>query len=795
MSTATIVRTDEFERALHVLDSGGHLFLTGKAGTGKSTLIRHFMAHTDRRVVVAAPTGIAALNVDGYTIHRLFGFGTTTSLDKIRSGKSRPGGNVKVINTLQTLIIDEASMVRADLFDMMAATLERYGPQPGEPFGGVQIVLVGDLLQLPPVVLEAETEHFTTRYATPYFFSADSFDREAFPTIALTTVFRQVGDRRLTDALNAIREGSLLTDVEALLNARTDPGFEPPDDDLWLTLAPTNRSVRARNHERLVRLEGEKYTVHAVRAGDLDDFEPPADEELSFKVGAQIMMLNNDSGGRWVNGTIGRIETVSYHNGELVVSAQFRDGTSAEFGPHTWEVTRPVADAGSLRNETVGTFTQLPFKLAWAITIHKSQGQTLDHLVVDLAGGAFDFGQVYVALSRCTSLDGLVLTRPVRARDLKTDRRVRRFLRETSNRSGRQRYCGIGVLTVGRDGIVDRRRPIEVAVAFDDGTAISTLINPQRDLGDARTAYGIGVTDILLAPTLAQAWATLGPLLEGFTPVGVGTDEVLSALEGELKHFDVVEPFPVGIDLPPGVLTSQERLGLQAGNALDRARAALSVFTRVGDTDSDDGGFGEYGAGDACGCLLLTRDSAVTSPNSPTLPNLSALLHIGRAVGAVLRDGATTAEPAPDSAGAALPEPIRHAVEQQLTSAINAAVSIPSDLATRLRAVDRLLGTAVAGIAEGRMGASADHATLFVPGARVCFTGTVIDRSGTKLSKDDLRKLAEACGLIWVESVTKKKCDVLVVAEAGTQSGKAKAAIKCGTPVVLAADFLASMSR
>src|SRR6476620_2414825 len=196
MPEREIVLTDEFRHALDLLAGGRHVFLTGKAGTGKSTLIRLFMAETDRNVVVVAPTGIAALNVDGYTIHRLFGFRTATSLDDVRGGEYRPGRFAKTLASLQTLIIDEASMVRADVFDMVAAALERFGPSPGAPFGGVQIVLVGDLYQLPPVVHEAEASYLSARYETPYFFSADSFRVEDFPSVALTTVFRQVGDDR-----------------------------------------------------------------------------------------------------------------------------------------------------------------------------------------------------------------------------------------------------------------------------------------------------------------------------------------------------------------------------------------------------------------------------------------------------------------------------------------------------------------------------------------------------------------------------------------------------------------------
>ncbi len=500
------VLTDDFRAALEQLAGGKHLFLTGKAGTGKSTLIRRFMASTSHNVVVVAPTGIAALNVDGYTVHRLFGFTATTTLEDVRTGTYRPGRFTKTLAGLDTLIIDEASMVRADLFDMLAAALERFGPAPGTPFGGVQIVLVGDLYQLPPVVTEGEAAFFTTRYETPYFFSADSFDRTEFPTVALTTVFRQLGDDQLAAILNEIREGVLLGHAQEQLKARTDPDFVAPGDEFWLTLAPTNRLVTARNRQRLELLDGDEFTSRAVQYGDLSLFDPPADEILRFKVGAQVMMLNNDQSGRWVNGTLGRISEIHWDRKDLSVTVDFTDGTDAEVGLFSWEATRPVIDGGRLRHEVVGTFTQLPFKLAWAITIHKSQGQTLDRLMVDLTGGMFSTGQLYVALSRATSLAGLVLKRPVLAKDLKTDRRIARFLHAAVDHQGSRRFCAIGLLTVGDEGRMSRPRPVELAVAFDDGTAISSVINPQRDLADARAAYGISVADVLLAPTLAEAW-------------------------------------------------------------------------------------------------------------------------------------------------------------------------------------------------------------------------------------------------------------------------------------------------
>lgn len=423
-----LVLTDEFTDALERLNAGSNLFLTGKAGTGKSTLIRTFLHQANRQVIVAAPTGIAALNVGGYTLHRLFSFPTSVSPDFAASPQYYPGRFAEVLRGLDTLIIDEVSMVRADLMDAIAIALERFGPWPGRPFGGVQVVLVGDLYQLPPVVTPAELEYFSSRYSSPYFFDAGAYLSTPFPTVELTTVFRQIGDNELISILNHAREGWLLDQARAILNARTDPDFQPPADEMWLTLTTTNRMAQARNRQMLEQLDAPLITATADIRGDTSRFDPPTEAELHFKVGAQVMMLNNDPSDRWVNGTIGQIAGHYYGEQGITALVQLPDGSRVSVPPYTWEVTQPSVVGGQLHHETVGTFTQLPFRLAWAITIHKSQGQTLERVVVDLTGGTFSDGQLYVALSRCTSMDGLVLRRSVIPKDLKVDPRIRRFL-------------------------------------------------------------------------------------------------------------------------------------------------------------------------------------------------------------------------------------------------------------------------------------------------------------------------------------------------------------------------------
>ena len=792
-----LIITDEFAAALEQLTDGGHLFLTGKAGTGKSTLIRHFMNTTERVVTVVAPTGIAALNVGGYTIHRLFSFQPGTTVEDVRSGRYHPARFSGVLQKLQTLIIDEASMVRADLFDLVAAALERFGPFPHTPFGGVQIVLVGDLYQLSPVVAEHELPTLTQRYRTPYFFSADAYRAAEIPTVELTHVFRQQGDPALISILNAVRDGSLLPDARAALNERTDPDFEPPLDQMWVTLTTTNRLATARNRQALSRLDPPEYTSHAAIEGDLDGAEQPTDEVLAFRIGAQVMMLTNDAADRWVNGTIARIVGVSRQvvrsspldgeesrrgsrfgarggraagDSELVVTVALPDGTVVDVEPHTWDVTRPRLEGGTQVHEVVGTFTQLPFRLAWAITIHKSQGQTLDNLVVDLSGGTFADGQLYVALSRATSLDGLVLRRPVLAKDLRVDSRVRRFFATipglASRTGGGLREASsvvyVGVAMVGDEGSRWKPRPVELAFVFEDGREVTTLVNPTRDLGDSRTRFGISAQDVQLAPVLGQAWAALAPLLTGAAPVGVDVDTLLGHLDFELKRGGVVTPFPVGVDAESIVGAGQVVAAVsRSRTALDKARAVRDHVAPVGVNLR---GINGFGGPLVEGGYLLPRPDA----KSPVvfLTDLGAE-GLADAIGEAVERGPLTTR--------------NEAVVRALGNELG--VPIPGLHGSRSD------GTESADCGDEREPAP-DISDVLVPGARVCFTGDPF-HDGHFWGRGDMEDLAVRHDLVPAAGVTKTRTDALVTAEAGSQSGKARNALKWGTPTFTADEFFA----
>ena len=419
----------EFARALERIGSGrGNLFITGKAGTGKSTLLEYYRDTASQTPVILAPTGVAALNVGGETVHRFFGFGIDVTPEKVRNSRRKPR-HPGIYKKLRTVIIDEASMLRADLLDCVDMFLRKHGPRASAPFGGVQMVFVGDLYQLPPVVTGGEREIFRSVYETPYFFSAHALAESDLEIIELTKVYRQE-DAEFVALLNSVRNNSVNEAGVAHLNARVDTAFEPPDGVFFISLTTTNRNADRINGNRLASLPGRGCLSLAEISGDFGREHYPTATELAFKTGAQVMMLNNDSVGRWVNGSLGVIESVAaWEEGRQAVRIRLRgEGTAVDVEPHTWEVIRFVVEAGEISSESVGRFTQLPFRLAWAVTIHKSQGKTFDNVVIDLERGAFAAGQTYVALSRCTSFEGIVLRRPVKRSSIRADWRIQKFL-------------------------------------------------------------------------------------------------------------------------------------------------------------------------------------------------------------------------------------------------------------------------------------------------------------------------------------------------------------------------------
>ncbi|WP_222704428.1 ATP-binding domain-containing protein [Flaviflexus massiliensis] len=611
---------------------------------------------------------------------------------------------------------------------------------------------------------DTEAQWIADTYGTPFFFSARSFDPATFPVVELSTVFRQQGDDNLVSLLNAVREGELLEEARAELNTRTDPDFHPPNEEFWLTLATTNRIVTARNRQFLELLPGPIHHFEALVTGETDGFEFPTEISLALAVGAQIMMLNNDQGGRWVNGTLGKILTIDIGENGPRIRVELSDGRKEWVEKHRWDVTRPVVEGGSLRHEIIGSFTQFPIKLAWAITIHKSQGQTLDRVIVDLTGGTFANGQLYVALSRCTSLSGLVLKRDVLPRDLKTDIRVRRYLATGKTSSAPRGEAYLSILTVGTNGDRSKPRPVEIAVVTDDGEETTTIINPTSDLYQAGTEYGIKTRDVQLAPLLREAWPALGSVLAGRIPVGPDIDRHLADIDFELKRNGIVEPIPLGLDLPLDLLTLEEKTRLNAPSALERARTIKDASTRLGASGQSLPGTGtafrEIVGGQG---FLLAR---TTGPQGTTLPT-------GFVVGGNLN---TDADPAEVLAGL-------------LRGAWDRVTQHDREVVDRIRAAEQHFGVAIIPD-DFEEAAEVDIDLTLTPGTRICFSGTVIHPTGGEMTKEELHAIAESRGLVPQQNLTKTRTDVLIVAEAGSQSSKAKKAATWNKPVFTAEQFL-----
>ena len=422
----------EFSEAFKILEQGsGHIFITGKAGTGKSTFLEYCREHINKNIVFLAPTGVAALNIQGQTIHRFFGFPINITQEKIKSGDFTPRSK-RIYKNLETLVIDEVSMLRADLLDCINAFLELYGPEKGAPFGGVQMVFVGDLYQLPPVISNAEQNYFYQKYDSPYFFSAEIFKKITLQVIELQKIYRQK-DHEFIEMLSRFRNNTV-TDADInQLNSRlnTEQKFYNLTE-FQIFLTSTNALAEKINQEHLNNLDGISYCADAVIDGSFNQESYPNSEELYFKAGAQIMFLNNDAKNRWVNGSLGYIEKIFLENGRIKhVSVRLMNNRKlVEVFPYSWEIFKYMLEGKEIISEVIGSFTQFPFRLAWAVTIHKSQGKTFDHVTIDIGRGTFATGQLYVALSRCTSFEGLSLTKPIQKRHVMTDERIYEFLEQ-----------------------------------------------------------------------------------------------------------------------------------------------------------------------------------------------------------------------------------------------------------------------------------------------------------------------------------------------------------------------------
>lgn len=432
--------SDGFQATLDAIEDPDTqvIFVTGKAGTGKSTLLQYLRDHLDKNIATVASTGVAAVNVGGQTIHSFFSFGIHTTPSTVRPDKRKDG----LMNALNILFIDEVSMVRADLMDCIDASLRRSRRDKSKlPFGGVKLVCFGDLYQLPPVVTHTEKDYMDTAYTSPFFFDAKVFERLPIRVIELTTVHRQdvTEQSQFLQILNSIRNGTITEELLTQLNHRVVADLDEEPANLVTVTAHKDTSAKF-NQYKLSQIEGTLYSVTGSATGEYRDRDFPTELELKLKIGAQVMMLNNDPQGRWVNGDLAVVTKIECKDNPTEVSGiTIRLTDNQKEHPleiNRWDSVRATYSpiSRTVEQETIGSFHQYPIALAWSVTIHKCQGKTFENVCVDLGySGAFASGQTYVALSRCRTLQGLYLKRPVTPRDLIVDHRVSDFFRSVTN--------------------------------------------------------------------------------------------------------------------------------------------------------------------------------------------------------------------------------------------------------------------------------------------------------------------------------------------------------------------------
>ncbi|MCL2390558.1 MAG: DEAD/DEAH box helicase [Endomicrobia bacterium] len=397
------------------------VFVTGNAGTGKTTFLKYYVTHAQKKTVILAPTGVAALNAGGETVHSFFDFKPDVTLSKIKKKKLNDNSIYKKV---ETIIIDEASMLRCDLLDCIDKFLRMNRDAHSEPFGGVQMVLIGDLFQLPPVVKKDEAHIFNSVYKSPYFLSAHSLDCCMLHTVELKKIYRQT-ENYFVSLLNSVRSGAAGDSELAILNQKAVSADKQSlqNKSMSVYLTTTNKKASGINYQYLEKLKSGKIAFVAETENIDEDLNVlPAEYELVIKKGAQVMMVNNDVKGRWVNGSIGIVEDVKsgLHSDKVFICVRFPDGRIEQVEPYKWELFKYKwnDELKQIETESAGFFKQYPLKLSWAVTIHKSQGKTFDNVIIDMEYGAFAPGQLYVALSRCTTFDGISLSRPLTKRDI-----------------------------------------------------------------------------------------------------------------------------------------------------------------------------------------------------------------------------------------------------------------------------------------------------------------------------------------------------------------------------------------
>ncbi|RKY42646.1 MAG: AAA family ATPase [Candidatus Omnitrophota bacterium] len=474
--------TGQFKKAFNLMEkTNKHVFVTGKAGTGKSTLLEYFRSRSKKKIVVLAPTGVAALNVRGQTIHSFFRFKPDVTIEKIKKRKVR---DTSIFKKLDSIVIDEISMVRADLLDCIDYALRKYRNSYSKPFGGVQMIFIGDLYQLPPVVTRSEKNLFNGYYKGAYFFNANVFQEFQMEVVELEKIYRQK-DEKFISILNSIRNNTVSDKEIEILNRCVGRKFSKDKKIPVITLTTINKKAKEINDYHLLQLKSKIHIYKARIKGEFEKQSYPADEVLRIAKGAQVMLLNNDSSGRWINGTLGEvIEIENKKDKPDTIIVRLEEGNIVEVIPYEWELFHFVYNEAidAIETKTVGKFIQYPLKLAWAVTIHKSQGKTFQRVVIDFSRGTFAPGQAYVALSRCVSLDGISLTRPFKKGYVFTDPEIVNFLtRYQYNLSERDIPMDEKILRIQK--AIREKKDVEILYLKPNGDKTRRIIKPY-DVGE-----------------------------------------------------------------------------------------------------------------------------------------------------------------------------------------------------------------------------------------------------------------------------------------------------------------------
>ena len=565
----------------YVKATGRSVFLTGKAGTGKTTFLKYITRTTSKRFVVLAPTGVAAINAGGSTIHSFFQLPLCPYLPDVKElvteyqmpeqYRSLRKERVKIIRTLDLLIIDEISMVRADLLDAVDMTLRRYRRN-DKPFGGVQLLMIGDAQQLSPVVKESERAYMSQVYPSPYFFHSKALGRLSYVTIELQKVHRQK-DRDFLEVLNAVRENRMTHQLLERLNSRVGKSVGTEDDTSEpIRLTTHNAQADQVNLSKLEELPDEPLCFNARIDGEFPENSYPADEVLTLKKGAQVMFVRNDPEGFYYNGKIGRVEDIS--EGMVMVSDE--DGMLISVTPVEWSNIQYTINeqSGEIEQNIVGVFSQLPLRIAWAVTIHKSQGLTFDKVIID-AGAAFAFGQVYVALSRCRSLEGISLETPISPMAIYSDSHVSAFnseipspesvcsklnseerhyvfeqLRDLFSFDGIMRSCN-WLLKVWREKLdelypAEYQRLVEAHKTLGDASKVADIFRLQ--LG--RIENSSADNDAFLNERLVKAAAYFQPLISGVRDAALAASDLeIDNKETKKKAKEASDEFLTGLEI------------------------------------------------------------------------------------------------------------------------------------------------------------------------------------------------------------------------------------------------------